>query len=85
MIKLPTVIEIQSFGDFDIQITKCIMVHHEKMNKNEILDEFYKINNISSNVGLGQDLLKTITNDFIVFLELKGFRKLKTESVIFSD
>jgi hypothetical protein len=82
---LPTIFEIQSFGDFDIKITECIMVHHEKMDKNEILNEFYKINNITSNIGLNENLLRTITKDFIVFLELKGFRKLVTESIIFTD
>lgn len=50
--ELNTFIEVQAFGDFDIKYTDCVMVHCEKMDKNEILEEFYQVQGITSNKGL---------------------------------
>jgi hypothetical protein len=83
--ELNTFIEVQAFGDFDVKYTDCVMVHSDKMNKNEILKEFYQIQGIASNTGLDYKQLHNITQDFISFLELKGFKKLKTQSVYFCD
>jgi hypothetical protein len=83
--ELNTFIEVQAFGDFDVKYTDCIMVHSDKMDKNEILKEFYKVQGITSNVGLDYSQLYNITQDFISFLELKGFKRLETQSVYFCD
>ena len=80
-----TVIEVQQFGDFDVLNTNCIMVHSDAMDKKEILKEFYQIHGIPSNKGLDYKVLSTITEDFISFLELKGFKKLETQPVYFCD
>lgn len=83
--EMSTFIEVQSYGDFDIKYTNCIMVHYDKLDKIEILNEFYKLQGITSNEGLDYKILSTITEDFICFLELKGFKKLQTQSVYFCD
>ena len=83
--EINTVIEVQAFGDFDVKYTDCIMIHSDRMDKNEILKEFYQIQGITSNKGLDYRILRTITEDFISFLELKGFKKLETQSVYFCD
>ena len=83
--EINTVIEVQAFGDFDVKYTDCVMVHSEKIDKNEILNEFYQMQGISSNKGLDVRVLYDTTQDFISFLELKGFEKLETQSVYFCD
>jgi len=83
--ELNTFIEVQAFGDFDVQYTECIMVHSDKINKDEILKEFYQIQGITSNRGLDDRELYSTTQDFIAFLELKGFKKLQTQSIYFCD
>jgi hypothetical protein len=83
--ELNTFIEVQGFGDFDVKYTDCVMVHSDKMDKNEILKEFYQVQGIASNTGLDYRQLYNITQDFISFLELKGFKRLKTQSVYFCD
>ena len=83
--EINTVIEVQAFGDFDVKYTDCIMIHSDRMDKNEILKEFYQIQGITSNKRLDYRILRTITEDFISFLELKGFKKLETQSVYFCD
>lgn len=83
--ELSTIIEVQAFGDFDMKYTDCIMVHSDKMDKNEILKEFYEIQGITPNTGLGYGQLYNITQDFISFLELKGFKRLETQSVYFCE
>jgi len=82
---MKTIIEVQAFGDFDVKYTVCIMVHPEVLNVNEILNEFYSINGISSNKGLSYHVLSTVNDDFISFLELKGFSILKTQAIYFCD
>lgn len=81
--ELNTVIEVQDFGDFDVKYTNCIMVHSDKIDKNEILKEFYQMQGIVSNIGLKNNQLQNITEDFIQFLELKGFKRLETQKVYF--
>lgn len=83
--EINTIIEVQAFADFDIIYTECVMVHSDKIDKNDIMIEFYQIQGINSNVGLDYNILRTITIDFIAFLELKGFKKLETQSVYFCD
>jgi len=83
--ELNTFIEVQGFGDFDVKYTDCIMVHSNKIDENEILKEFYQIQGIESNTGLDYRKLYNVTQDYIAFLELKGFKKLKTYAVYFCD
>lgn len=83
--EIKTAIEVQAFGDFDVKYTDCVMIHSDKMDKNEILKEFYGIQGITSNKGLDDRKLYDITQDFISFLELKGFKRLETQSVYFCD
>ncbi len=81
--EINTAIEVQAFGDFDVKYTDCVMIHSDKIDKNEILKEFYEIQGITSSKGLDYRILRTITEDFILFLELKGFKRLETQSVYF--
>lgn len=81
--ELSTFIEVQDFGDFDVKYTNCIMIHSDKVDKDEILKEFYQIQSITSNIGLNNNQLQNITENFIQFLELKGFKRLETQKVYF--
>lgn len=83
--EIKTVIEVQQFADFDMVCTKCIMVSNEKFLKFELLNEFCNINNIPSIKGLDCNKLNQYTEDFVTFLELKGFTELKTFKVLLSD
>ena len=83
--EINTIIEIQFYGDFDVRTTNCIMVHSDKLDVNEILNEFYRIHGITSNTGLSDKVLRTVTEDFICFLEFEGFNKLKTKPIYFCD
>lgn len=83
--EINTVIEVESFGDFDETYTEAIMVHSEILDVEEIYKEFYKFQNIDSNEGLDYRMLYSITQDFIAFLELKNFTKLKTNKIHFTD
>jgi hypothetical protein len=83
--ELNTFIEVQAFGDFGVKYTDCVMVHSDKMDRNEILKEFYQTQGITSNTELDYRQLYNITQDFISFLEIKGFKRLKTQSVYFCD
>ena len=58
--ELSTFIEVQDFGDFDVKYTNCIMIHSDKVDKDEILKEFYQIQSITSNIGLNNNQLQNI-------------------------
>ncbi len=81
---MKTFIEVEAFGDSGTY-TECVMVHTEKLDVNEVLNEFYVVQGIASNKELDYRILNEVTTDFIAFLELKGFYKLNTHKVIFSD
>jgi len=83
--ELNTFIEVQSFGDFAVKYTDCVMVHSDKIDKDEILKEFYQARGIASNTGLDYRELGNVTKDFIAFLHSKGFKKLETRPVYFCD
>jgi len=83
--EVKTTIEIQKYGDFDMKYTDCIMVSNEKHRQKKLLKEFYDIYNIKSSSGMDSSMLDKLTEDFICFLEMKGFTKLKTYEVCFSD
>lgn len=80
-----TIIEVQAFGDFDVKYTDSIMVHDDKLDKEEILKEFCSLKGIESNKGLDYKILNRITEEFVLFLESKGFKKLKTDPIYFCD
>lgn len=82
---MSTFINVKKYGDFDMPYTVCVMMHTEKFNKGDLLSEFYAIEGISSTDGLTEKQLNTVTEDFICFLEMKGFRNMKLNTVIFSD
>jgi hypothetical protein len=83
--EINTAIEIKAFGDFDIKYTECIMVSSNKIDVYEIMKEFYNIKGITSSCDLDYSILREVTQDFIVFLKSKGFNKLETCDVLFSD
>lgn len=80
-----TIIEVQSFGDFNVKYTDSIMVHDDKLDKEEILKEFCALKGIKSNKGLDYKILNRITEEFVLFLESKGFKRLKTDPIYFCD
>jgi hypothetical protein len=82
---MKTFIEVQEFGDFDMKYTNCIMVSDDNIDKQTLLDEFYKLEGIESYRGLDYLILDEITEKFINFLKSKGFKRLKTQSVFFCD
>lgn len=82
---IKTSIEIQAYADFDIPYTRCIMVSNVDYNPTDLLNEFYQIFGITSTSGLTYKQLSTVTDDYIAFLELKGFKSLPTCTIIFSD
>jgi hypothetical protein len=82
---MKTFIEVQEFGDFGMKYTNCIMVSNDNIDKETLLDEFYKLEGIESYRGLDYLILDEITEKFINFLKSKGFKRLKTQSVFFCD
>jgi hypothetical protein len=82
-----TIIEVQAFGDFDMLYTECIMVSGGKHEKEELIQEFCVISGLDSTDGKGlkYNMLREVTSDFIAFLSLKGFVKMETQKVYFSD
>lgn len=82
--KIKTSIEVQRYGDTHLY-TDCIMVHSEKLIVDDILKEFYEIQGINSMSGLDYEMLNTITDNFIAFLELKGFNRLYPNIIYFCD
>lgn len=85
MDNIKTIIEVKAFGDFDIMFTHSIMVSPEELDVDKLLKEFYDLVGIESNHKVNHVLLYEITEDFVSFLELKGFSRLKTNVVYFSD
>ena len=83
--EINTAIEVQAFGDFDILQTDSIMVSSDKHDTKGLFNEFYELMGIKSNIGLDYRILTEIREDFIAFLKLKGFSKLKTVSIYFCD
>lgn len=82
---METIIEVQAFGDFDIMYTECVMVSDIKFDINELQKEFCEIENIPSFHDLQRSSFYELTYSFIVFLELKGFKKLQTTPMYFCD
>jgi hypothetical protein len=82
---MKTVIELKQFVDFGVLNTNCIMIHSDKLDLDNLLDEFYRLKGIKSYRGLSEDVLRTINNDFISFLRKRGFKRLETQSIYFCD
>ena len=80
-----TYIEVQAFGDFDILYTECIMVSKDDISTDNIIKDFLDINGLKSTKGLHLNKLRDYTEDFIAYLELLGFEKLKTKQIYFCD
>ncbi len=80
-----TIIEVKAFGDFDIMYTDCIMVSTEKMDVKEVIKDFCVFMNIPDIKGLPDNKLYEITQEFIEYLEMIGFNKLKTTQVYMCD
>ncbi len=80
-----TVIEVQAFGDFDIKYTDCIMVSEEKKDVKEIIKDFCVFMNIPDIKGLPSNKLYDMTQEFIEYLKMIGFTKLKTTEVYMCD
>lgn len=83
--EINTFIEVQQYSDFDIKTTRGIMWHPDKINTDDLLEEFYSNKWIQSNSGLDNLILWDITNDFVMFLKQKWFKLIKTREVCFSD
>ena len=78
-----TVIEVNEYGDYDKLYLAALMYSPKTISKDTLLKEFLKKENLTSTTGVSN--LKKITEKFIVFLESKGFTKLNTQEVHFSD
>lgn len=83
--EINTTIEVKAFADFDILYTECVMVHFNKFDTRELFSEFYKLEGITSFNELNYKNKRDVTENFIAFLELKGFQKLKTIPIYFCD
>jgi|GEM_PF-4641606 len=81
-----TYIEIQGWGDFDVRYTDCIMVSPDFHNFPFLDKEFFELEGINSFKGLDYRKLREHTANYISFLELKGFKKLKmNREILFCD
>jgi hypothetical protein len=81
-----TVIEVKAFGDFDIMYTMCIMVSTEKMIVQDIIKDFCEMMEIPSIKGLPWNTnFYEMTEEFVTYLELRGFSKLQTTEVYLCD
>ena len=83
--EINTAIELQAFGDFNIKITYGIFVSEEKFDIEKIKSDFCRINNLGVFNGLSTMDLDKHTEDFVTYLELIGFKELKTNKVYFCD
>jgi len=72
-------------GDFDIQQTRCIMIADFKPDVKNMVDEYCVYRNIPGTNGLNHKQLDGRTENFIKYLNRKGFGELKTKEVCFSD
>lgn len=83
---MKTIIEIQGWGDFDVKYTEGIYYSELKYDRDSLVEEFCKKYNYPSEDGIQNDsLISSAPNKFANFLQGKGFKKLKTEKVLFSD
>lgn len=78
-----TMIEVNEYGDYDKLFLKALLYSPKSYSKDVLLEEFLKKENLTSNVGVSNP--KEVSKKFIEFLESKGFTKLKTQEVHFSD
>lgn len=82
---IQTYIEVEAWGDFDVQYTACIMVADEKRDVDSIVKAFCAKNGLPGMKGLPYNMLGDTTKEFIKYLKKEGFRELKTNKVCFSD
>lgn len=82
---METIIEVKRYGDYDIPYTDVIMASEQKYVVKDLIKEFHIINETERLNLLNYFKLRELTENFISFLELKGFKKLKTNEVLFSD
>jgi hypothetical protein len=80
-----TFIEIQSYGDFDIKYTDCIMYSTERRDVKAITKAFCDQNGLPGTSGLPSNMLSTTTEAFKKYLKKEGFSQLKTNEVCFGD
>ena len=82
---MKTIIKILEWGDFDILVTKSIVVSPKKENIEQLKQEFCVAAGIPSFRGLHYRDLESYNDLFIDFLKDKGFTELKTTRVYFCD
>jgi hypothetical protein len=84
--EIKTVIEVQGYTDQPgLFCTDAIMVSSEELDINKIEKEFLNTWGLSSTKGIDISCLNELTTEFIKFLEVKGFSKLKTKKIYFCD
>ena len=81
---IKTVIEIQQWCD-SIKTTVCIMVSSDKLNTNDITQNYCTLRGLPSINNLPDNILRDVTSDFITYLKDIGFSELKTNKIYFSD
>jgi len=90
------IIEVMDWADFDIPYTKWIGENLEYSDCNEIRESFIRGFLGSENITefeltsngasrINHNLLYGLTDKFIDFLKQKGFKKVKTVRIKFSD
>ncbi len=81
-----TIIEVKKWADSQAKYTKCIMVHHELIDANSLIENFCKNRNLSFfNEEAQKTILSSKTTEFVKYLTSIGFRKLTTTAVLFND
>ncbi len=80
-----TVIELLTWGDFDVQCTDCVLVSQEKLDVGTLKQDFCEMHGISSFKGLPSGDLHSYLISFKQFLMKRGFKELKTTTIYFCD
>ena len=83
--QIKTVIEVESFGDFDVIRTECVMVSFEKLIVKTVVKDYCELRGLDSLSGLPENMINDTRDDFIKYLKGIGFFILKTKKVCISD
>ena len=84
--EISTVIEVESYGDYDVRYTKCIMVSPVFRHASSLMKNFCEKNGLPLNgEGLPDNMLEDTTNEYIKYLKKEGFKELKTNKACFTD
>jgi len=82
---MKTIIEVESFGDYDTRYTDSIFVSDEVHDVLYLKSEFCSKIGVESVNTLPTNMVSDTVEAFKMFLIKKGFKRLKTTKVVICD